>query len=54
MGELKGDAKTVFNPVIHGAAQLPSVVIESYSEDIKDKDRYFGERVSNGAFRELF
>ena len=53
MGELKGDAKTVFNPVIHGAAQLPSVVIESYSEDIKDKDRYFGERVSNGAFREL-
>ena len=54
MGDSKGETKTLYRAVVHGAAELPAVFIESYSEDIKDKDRYFGERVSNGAFRELF
>lgn len=37
---------------IHGAIELPDVLVKSYSEDLKDRDgAFFGERVSNGAFR---
>ncbi|BCJ91268.1 glucokinase [Terrihabitans soli] len=40
-------------PVIaaHGAAQLPSVVLDSYNVEIKDDKGFVGDRASNRAFR---
>lgn len=40
-------------PVIaaHGAAQLPSVVLDSYNVEVKDGDGFIGDRASNRAFR---
>ncbi len=40
-------------PVIaaHGAAHLPSVVLDSYNVEIKDEDGFIGDRASNRAFR---
>lgn len=43
-------------PVIaaHGAAQLPSVVLDSYNAEIKDdKGSFVGDRASNRAFRAI-
>jgi predicted NBD/HSP70 family sugar kinase len=41
-------------PVIaaHGAAQLPSVVLDSYNVEVKDDKGFVGDKASNRAFRE--
>lgn len=41
-------------PVIaaHGAAQLPSVVLDGYNVEVKDDKGFVGDRASNRAFRE--
>jgi predicted NBD/HSP70 family sugar kinase len=36
----------------HGAAQLPSVVLDSYNVEIKDDKGFVGDKASNRAFRE--
>ncbi len=38
---------------IHGARDLPRVTVESYGQDARTKDGYFGEVASNGAFKQL-
>ena len=35
------------------AANLPRVFVDGYGEDVRTKDGYFGELVSNGAFKKL-
>ncbi len=39
--------------LIHGARELPRVYVESYGQDVRTKDGYFGELASNPAFRQL-
>ena len=36
----------------HGASSLPSVVIDSYNLEIRDKNGFIGDRASKSAFRE--
>lgn len=40
-------------PVIHGAPELSSVLIESYNLEIKDDDGFIGDRASKSAFLEI-
>jgi predicted NBD/HSP70 family sugar kinase len=37
----------------HGAAQLPSVVVDSYNLEVKDENGFIGDRACKGAFRTL-
>ncbi len=53
MAKQATDSNSTFGAV-HGAVELPDVLVKSYSEDLKDRDgAFFGERVSNGAFRTM-
>lgn len=38
---------------VHGARELPSVVVEGYSLQLHDKDGFIGDQASQTAFREL-
>ncbi|MDQ0472426.1 ROK family protein [Labrys wisconsinensis] len=38
--------------VIHGALDLPSVKIDSYNLELRDKDGFIGDRATKGAFAE--
>jgi len=40
-------------PDVHGARELPSVVVEGYSLQLRDKDGFIGDQASQTAFREL-
>lgn len=40
-------------PDVHGARELPSVVVEGYSLQLRDKDGFVGDAASQTAFREL-
>jgi predicted NBD/HSP70 family sugar kinase len=40
-------------PEIHGARDLPSVRVEGYSLQLRDKDGFVGDQASQTAFREL-
>ena len=48
-------AETATLPSIaeHGAAQLPSVVLDSYNIEVKDDEGFIGDRASKGAFRDI-
>lgn len=37
----------------HGAARLPSVVVDTYNAEIRDEDGFLGDRASGTAFRKL-
>ncbi len=37
----------------HGAATLPSVVVDSYNLEVEDEDGFVGDKASKGAFREI-
>ena len=37
----------------HGASRLPSVEIDSFNIELKDEERFLGDRASQGAFREI-
>ncbi len=37
----------------HGAARLPSVIVETYGAELRDQDGFVGDRANKGAFREL-
>src|ERR687897_2202246 len=37
----------------HALLQLPSVVIDSYNVELRDKDGFVGDRASNRAFRAI-
>jgi hypothetical protein len=39
--------------LVHGSRQLPSVIVDGYSADIKDRNGYFGDKASNGTFQQL-
>jgi hypothetical protein len=39
--------------ITHGALQLPSVEVNSYNLEIKDKDGFLGDRARKSAFREF-
>jgi len=38
----------------HGASRLPSVDVDSFNIELKDDEGFLGDRVSKGAFREIF
>src|SRR3954447_24229011 len=38
--------------VQHGASQLPSVVVDSYNLELRDKEGFIGDRASKRAFAE--
>jgi predicted NBD/HSP70 family sugar kinase len=38
---------------VHGAKELPRVFVDSYGDDIRTKEGYFGDLASKGAFRKL-
>jgi len=40
-------------PDVHGARELPWVVVEGYSLQLRDKDGFVGDQASQTAFREL-
>jgi Arc/MetJ-type ribon-helix-helix transcriptional regulator len=37
----------------HGSRRLPSVDVDSYNVELKDNERFIGDRVSKGAFRNM-
>jgi hypothetical protein len=37
----------------HGAATLPSVIVDSYNLEIEDEDGFVGDKASKGAFRQI-
>jgi predicted NBD/HSP70 family sugar kinase len=37
----------------HGAARLPSVIIDSFNSELKDEDGFLGDRASKGAFQDI-
>ena len=39
-------------PLEHGAQDLPSVVVEAYNNEIKDKEGFIGDRARKAAFQE--
>ena len=39
--------------VVHGDANLPSVVVDAYNAELRDEDGFIGDRASNRAFRSL-
>ena len=45
--------KTTKNEAVHGNLKLPSVVVQSYSLELRDQDGYVGDNASQTAFREL-
>ncbi|AMM26833.1 glucokinase [Variovorax sp. PAMC 28711] len=38
---------------LHGATDLPSVIVESYNLEVRDEDGFVGDRASQTAFRKL-
>ncbi|MDM0013846.1 ROK family protein [Variovorax sp. J22P168] len=40
-------------PEVHGARELPSVTVEGYSLQLRDKDGFIGDQASQTAFRQL-
>jgi hypothetical protein len=46
---------TIERPVLnaHGAKRLPSVEVDSYNLEIKDRDGFVGDKASRGAFRDM-
>lgn len=39
-------------PLAHGASDLPSVLVEDYNSEVKDKDGFIGDRARKAAFGE--
>jgi hypothetical protein len=39
--------------VPHGAAELPSVVVDSYNLELRHQDGFIGDRASKRAFAEI-
>jgi predicted NBD/HSP70 family sugar kinase len=37
----------------HGVRELPRVIVDSYGEDVRTREGYFGDLASNGAFKKL-
>jgi predicted NBD/HSP70 family sugar kinase len=44
--------ETVGVPLPHGAKELPSVIVNAYNSEIKDKDGFIGDRARRAAFQE--
>ncbi len=38
---------------VHGAKQLPSVIVDSYNLEIRDEDGFIGDKANRGAFHEM-
>ncbi len=47
------DQTTLPAGVTHGAARLPSVIVESYAVEMKDEAGFVGDRANKGAFQDL-
>src|SRR4051812_17792356 len=39
--------------VVHGAADLPAVTVDSYNIELRDAEGFMGDRASNRAFRAI-
>lgn len=40
-------------PAVHGAADLPSVIVDTYNAELRDAEGFVGDRASNRAFRAI-
>lgn len=38
---------------VHGASELPAVLVDSYNLELRDKDGFIGDRASKGAFTDI-
>jgi predicted NBD/HSP70 family sugar kinase len=47
------DQTTMPPAIAHGAARLPSVLVDSYNVELKDDEGFLGDRASKSAFRDL-
>ena len=47
------DQTTLPAGVTHGAARLPTVLVDTYAVEMKDEDGFVGDRANKGAFRDL-
>ncbi|MGV3548379.1 ROK family protein [Rhizobium sp.] len=48
----KAKHKTEGVPLSHGAKDLPSVIVNDYNSEVKDKDGFIGDRARKSAFQE--
>lgn len=39
-------------PLVHGAAELPAVIVDSYNIELRDRDGFIGDKASRTAFRD--
>jgi predicted NBD/HSP70 family sugar kinase len=39
-------------PLVHGASELPSVLVDDYNNELRDKDGFVGDRARKAAFQE--
>jgi hypothetical protein len=53
--KLKSEPQSEFAPGLagHGASQLTSVIIDTYNEELRDKDGFIGDRASRRAFHAI-
>jgi hypothetical protein len=40
-------------PSVHGASELPSVVVDTYNAELRDTEGFIGDRATNRAFRDI-
>ena len=45
-----GRAEDIAAPIIHGAEELPAVIVDSYNLEIRGKDGFIGDRACKSAF----
>lgn len=50
---MAGDSRPGRSGLVHGSAELPAVVVDSTTIELKDRDGFVGDRVSKKAFRAL-
>jgi hypothetical protein len=51
--DLAEESTTTTGIAAHGASRLPSVEIDSFNIELKDEERFIGDRASKGAFRDI-
>src|SRR3954447_13087837 len=49
-GVIMSDRIRPASTVVHGAAELPSVIVDSYNLELRDNDGFIGDRASKRAF----
>jgi len=45
--------ETAHHPMMHGAQDLPKVIVDTYNEELRDSEGFVGDRASKGAFTQI-